>query len=454
MELWDQANQLHLDGKYEEAKKLYDVLLTQNPDNPGLLATYGTLCLHTKEHGLATSMLYYAMKQLERKNAQVPSDILSNLGLAYKYSGQPEIAIKYMTRAISNKPSPESYNVLASMYVEEGAPEKAIKYTTIALEKDPNLPSAHWNRSVANLEIGEWAKGWDEHDWGFQAKTRADRKLGGRPRWDGKSPGTVCIYGEQGIGDEIMFASILPDVLKTNPIVIESHQRLVKLFEKSFPGIPVHGTREDPMVDWQEDFDYQISMGSLGQYYRRSKSDCSGLPYLTCDDPLPRGDKFRVGISWTGGHKLGRVLKRTVPLMWWKKILENDCEFVSLQYTDCDAEIQEVENALGIKITRHEDLIKAHDYYQTARVVMSCDLVISVCTSVIHLAGALGVPCWVMTPAHPAWRYQNSGPMPWYKSVRLYRQPAGDKAAWIPVIDKIAGDLTSLAEPELKVAYG
>ena len=132
-----------------------------------------------------------------------------------------------------------------------------------------------------------------------------------------------------------------------------------------------------------------------------------------------------------------------MPLSWWKAILEvPNVEFVSLQYTDAQEEIDLV-NALGHDVKVMDEYVKAHDYYETARLVQSCDLVITVCTSVVHLAGALGVPCWVMTPKAPAWRYQNSGPMPWYRSVRLYRKPGADSDAWLPVIEKVAEDLVA-----------
>ncbi len=85
--------------------------------------------------------------------------------------------------------------------------------------------------------------------------------------------------------------------------------------------------------------------------------------------------------------------------------------------------------------------------------VKSCDLIITVCTSLVHLAGALGVPTWVMVPKHPAWRYQNSGPMPFYRSVRLYRQPAAEDGAWLPVVQTIGLDLSDLlAAKKVKVA--
>jgi ADP-heptose:LPS heptosyltransferase len=95
----------------------------------------------------------------------------------------------------------------------------------------------------------------------------------------------------------------------------------------------------------------------------------------------------------------------------------------------------------GYDIRAFEE-IKAFEYSDTAKIVKSCDLVISVCTSVIHLAGALGVPCWVMVPNKPAWRYGVSGKMPWYSSVRLYRQ----KESWLPVVEVMAEDLRNLLE--------
>ena len=139
--------------------------------------------------------------------------------------------------------------------------------------------------------------------------------------------------------------------------------------------------------------------------------------------------------------KIGRVQKRSIPLTWWKPILDiPNVEFVSLQYGIGKEEDLDVMDALGYDIKRPEEA-DAQDYYDTARLVASCDLVISICTSVIHLAGALGVPCWVMTPKFPAWRYQNQGPMPWYRSVRLYRSPDPDQLAWQAVVERVAVDL-------------
>lgn len=453
-DFFKEASQFHQDGKFEEAEKIYQMLLEQNHDNSGLLATYGTLCLQTRRYGLATMML-------ERALALDPTlyEAMSNLGLTYKYTGQTDKAFKWIEKAtLHDDPSAEALANYAGLFTNTGNPEKAIAASEAAVKRNPELNIAHWNLALALLETGQWERGWKEHEWGLQSvkgKTimRVDRKIGGLPYWDGTPNEPVLVYGEQGLGDEIMFASMIPDLLKTNPVILESHKRLTTLFSKSF-GTPVYGTREDEEITWPYDhpeLKWRISIGSLGKFYRNKKEDFPGTPYLTAEPALsPTKKKLRVGISWTGGQKKGRVLTRSVPLSWWRPILEayQDVEFVSLQYTNCDDEVRHI-NLQGFPVDQYE-AVKADDYYETAKLVMSCDLVISVCTSVIHLAGALGVPCWVMVPSKPAWRYGVKGPMPWYRSVRLYRQPADD---WIPVIDLVAHNLRNLvAERSLKAA--
>lgn len=458
MELWEKATELHRQGKYAEAEPLYDAILTQNHANPGALATIGTMYLQMGKIGLAIALLEASLKY----GGPRQDDILSNLGVAYRNSGQPEKARACLEESVKGKPSAPALANYAGMHIESDQQDKAIEACEKALAEDPSLPIAHWNLGLMLLSQGKFAEGWKEHEWGLktqrQFSMRVDREIGGVPMWKGpvEEPGKkVIIYGEQGIGDEIMFASMLPDVLKTNPeIIIESHERLATLFKKSFPGAAVYGTREQLEPQWPvgETADCRIPIGSLGQFYRNERADFPGTPYLKAD-PLPkRGDKLRVGISWTGGGaKPGRVLKRSIPLSWWKPILNTvGVEFVSLQYTDCAEEL-ELMAALGYDIKVMDEYVKAHDYYETARLVKSCDLVISVATSVYHLAGALGVPAWVMVPRNAPWREQREGGIPWYRSVRAYRQPQeGGRDAWIPVVQRVGLDLEELVDMRRK----
>jgi Flp pilus assembly protein TadD len=439
MDIWEQATALHVQKRYDEAEPLYDQLLTQNHKNPGLMATMGTLYLQKKKYGLAIHLLESALA-----GGLDQCDVLSNLGLAYKFAGLPDKAMKCLERSVKKDPTGEALANYSAMFIESGQDDKCAAICKRAIDLSPEHPIAHWNLALTQLANGEWDKAWDEHEWGLvNSCMRIDRALGGVPVWDGSHGNTVLVYGEQGIGDEIMFASMLPDLMKTNKVIIECHKRLKTLFEQSFPGVTVYGTREERAPEWvaNEKFDFRLSIGSLGKFYRRSADSFTGVPYMRAE-PLEKGRKMRVGISWSGGgSKIGRVQKRSVPLSWWKTILgTRDVEFVSLQYTDCREELDLV-NALGYDIKEMDEYVKADDYYQTARLVASCDLVISVCTSVIHLAGALGVPCWVLTPKNPAWRYQNEGRMPWYRSVRLYRQPDASQDSWLPVLQRVGLDL-------------
>lgn len=451
MELWDQACALHKENKFDEAEKLYVQLLEQNHDNAGLMATLGSLYVQTGKIGLGIHFLEAALK-----GGMKQTDVLTNIGLAYKKAGQIKKSREYLEESIKEEPSPEALANYSGQLIESGQDERCIEVCEQALKEKPELPIAHWNLALSLLGNGVWERGWEEYDWGLKVKgVREDRDLLKVPIWDGKAKGTVLVYGEQGMGDEIMFASMLPDILKTNPIVFECYHRLENLFKKSFPGVPIYGTRESKSSEWAKDhkIDYRIPVGSLGRFYRRSVDSFPGTPYLKAE-ALPKGKKFRVGISWKGGGwKVGRVQKRSVPLTWWKPILDTtNVEFVSLQYGNGREEELDVVRALGYEIKSMEESVSATDYYETAKLVKSCDLVISICTSVIHLAGALGVPCWVMTPKFPAWRYQNSGRMPWYRSVRLYRSPEPDQFGWPTVVARIGLDLEELVNGKLSVA--
>ena len=449
-DLFDTAVSLHLENKFDDAEHIYCQLLEQNPNNQGLMATIGSLYSQTGRHGLGIHFLQAAVDA-----GMKDSDVFTNLALAYKKSGQPEKALGYFEQSV-NVPdaTAEALTNYSGMFIEAGEPKKCIDLCERAIKANPDLLLAHWNLALALLGEGEWARGWDEHEWGIKAGgPREDRAVLDIPMWDGTHGKTVTVYGEQGLGDEIMFASMLPDLMKTNPVVIECHKRLETLFKKSFPEATVYGTREDAEVSWplEHTLDYRLAAGSLGKFYRRSRDDFHGNPYLKAD-PLPKGNKFRVGISWKGGGaKMGRVQKRSIPLTWWKPILNvPNVEFVSLQYGMGKEEELDMMDALGYDIKRFAEA-DAQDYYDTARLVASCDLVITINTSVVHLAGALGVPCWTLTPRFPAWRYQNAGGMPWYRSVRQYRSPLPNQEAWKAVVDKVGLDLGNLVNKRQKL---
>lgn len=461
-ELLAKANRFQEEGKFEEAGEIFDQLLTQNHENPLLLGAIGAILMrNTKTLGVAIAILHRSVEKSKERGKKLYPEVLSNLGLAYKYSGQSQKALEYLKLAVDVEPTAGALTNYGSTFVETDNPRDGVPILERAIRKDPAMSLAHWNLSLCLLgtavESGEWGRAWDEYEYGqHEGGMRVRKKHVSLPEWDGTPGKKVLVYGEQGIGDEIMFASMLPEAMRDSEVILDCHPRLTTIFDKAF-GVKCYGTRKNPELDWveHEKPDAMIAIGSLGKFYRRTNESFPGTSYLKAE-ALPRDaesqKKFRVGISWTGGKTTGRVAKRTVPLNWWRSILDvPGCEFVSLQYTDgAAAEIESV-NRLGYDIKQFQEA-QADDYYETARLVKSCDLVISVCTSVIHLAGALGVPTWVMVPKHPAWRYQSSGRMPWYRSVRLYRQPEAETGAWIPVVQKVGLDLSDLVGERMRKA--
>lgn len=455
-----EAESLEREGKHAEALRLYDRILAQNEEHPILMAAAACPMMHDRERiGTAIVLFRSALRLCKEQGIKVPVELMSNLGLAYKFSGQREKALEWLKRACDTNPDHASaWTNYGCMFGETDTPEKGRECLERAVKLDPSLPMAHWNLALCLMATAHrddnWRQAWIEHEWGqIDGGMRIKKKLVNLPDWDGTPGKKVLMYGEQGLGDEIMFASMVPDAMKDcREVILDCHPRLTTLFSKAF-GVKCYGTRKIPTLDWiaEENPDAMIALGSLGQFYRNNKSDFTGAPYLKAE-PLPKGDKFRVGISWTGGRLTQRVARRTVPLNWWRSILDvRGIEFVSLQYTDGAADEIESVNRLGYDIKQAPEA-RAEDYYECARLVASCDLVISVCTSVIHLAGALGVPTWVLVPKHPAWRYQASGVMPWYRSVRLYRQPEDDTGAWLPVVQRIGLDLSDLAEQKERKA--
>lgn len=281
--------------------------------------------------------------------------------------------------------------------------------------------------SMCNLALGRWD--WENYNLNIgKIKDRKEITYKGEPRWDGTKGKRVVVYGEQGIGDEINFASCIPDLQKDCEVLIDCDKRLEGLFRRSF-GVPTFGTRYKDEHRWaeKEQIDAHVAVGALPQFYRKKDEDFPGTPYLV-PNPVMQvqwralldslGPRMKVGIAWNAGrpHTFGE--RRSIPLETLAPLFELDCDFISLEYRP-----PEGHEKYGI---HHWPWgVECYDYDQTAALVAELDLVISVTTTVHHLAGALGKECWVLVPERSLWQ-QNRDVFPWAKSVKLFRQ----KGSW------------------------
>ena len=343
---------------------------------------------------------------------------------------------------------------LAGIHTHAGDYDKALPLYDRALAILPANPAALGNRSMVDLAVGNWERGWAGYDQHLKLNTRRSRTYKDVPEWDGSPGKTVIVYGEQGLGDEIMFASMIPDLKAVCAhVIFDCHPRLVKTFERSF-GVECHGTRKTTACEWfpNAKADAVVAIGSLGKFFRNSADAFPGTPYIVSRAQRTRRQRMRVGISWKGGTKSTGQHLRSFPLDAFAPLISAfpEVEWVSLQYhPDAGQDVLAMYERTGLRLDHPPIALQAIDYDETLNLLANIDLVITVPTTILHAAGALGVPCWVLVQKEAAWRetgnVQGRGErMPWYDSVRLRHKTT---EAWEPLIAQIMQELA--AHPRL-----
>ena len=378
------------------------------------------------------------------------------MGRAHQKLHQPERALAcYEAARRLRDDDAELYDSRASTYQEFGRLPEAFADYDRALALRPDFPLALFHRSMARLLAGDFRRGWDDYELRRLSADHASSESA-LPRWDGSSLAgrTLLITREQGLGDEIMYASMLPQLIaQAGRCIVECDPRLLDLFRRAFPAATFFGTvpgRRLPDSIPRSSIDVAIEAGSLAGFLRRDLADFPRhAGYLRADPAkLARwqerlaglGPGRKIGLSWTGGVRKTRRALRSLTLEQLLPLLRQPgLRFVSLQYTpEARAALDELRVRHGIDIPHWQEAID--DYDETAALVSALDRTVSVCTSLVHLCGALGRPVWVMAPLTPEWRYGMTGEtMPWYPSVRMFRQTSyGD---WAPVIERVAREI-------------
>jgi tetratricopeptide (TPR) repeat protein len=377
--------------------------------------------------------------QLFRRSGEIfPGEpiVWHNIGTVYHDKNDDDKAEEFYRRAIKCKPGfSESLTGLSMTALNKAQFGQCIEYANRALVETPDLMEARINRGMAYLALKRWREGWRDYNANLgKDKNRMEIIYGDEPRWDGSKGKNVVVYGEQGLGDEISFASCLPDLIRdSKSVTIECDSRLEGLFKRSFPTCDVYGTRYKKEVpEWRKKkFDARVALGQLPEFYRQNDSDFPGTPYLVPNPQMALqwralldslGPKPKIGITWTGGLPHTGQRKRSVKIETYRLLFDAfDADWISLQYKDHD--VKEAEERFGIKLHDWEWGTRFHDYDQTVALVSQLDLVISVCTAVVDVCAGLGKDCWTLVPAQPYWRHLHEGEwFPWGSSVSLHRQ--------------------------------
>ncbi len=333
---------------------------------------------------------------------------------------------------------------LGMLYLGAGALERAREALERALHEAPQEALVRANRGLLALGARDYERGWSDYEWrhraGFDPAPRGELPA---PACEGALEGRrVFVASEQGVGDEIMFASCLPDLLaEAGTVHFECGSRLVPLMQRSFPRAIVVSRNRSAWPTEARASDCRLWAGSLPARYRRSANAFPGTPYLVADPEAVQawrttldahGRARRIGLAWSGGLPETARAARSLPLDALAPFFEaRDTAFVSLELLDRSEEATEVTQRGGAPLLHFPGV--AADLDRLSALVSALDAVICVPNAAAHLAGALGKPVHVLVAGAPTWRYGWSGErVDWYASMRVWRREAAEPAErWI-----------------------
>ena len=474
-------------GRLDEAAESYRQTVALQPQHARAYYNLGTLFR-------SAGRLEDAAGSFRQALAIIPDMVEAhvNLGVVLHDLGQLNEAIEHARKAIALSPKdPAGFNNLGAALRDAGRLDEAMECYDAAIALRPDLAEARHNEGVALQRMGRDDEALEKFQHAQKLKTdfveaeqnaalimlmRGDFKAGWNayecrwrrnvpelglrdfpyPRWEGaREAGTVLVWGEQGVGDKILYASMIPDLLACGVgVIMETDARLVSLFERSFPGVKAVVKSNPPDAATQRpDIRWQSPLASLGRWLRpNAESFPTRTSYLIADEvrcayyrallnaeASPKGPAgLIVGISWVSRNPaIGR--HKTVELKQWAPILLTPgVRFVDLQYGDTAKERAAVESELGVSITHVPNLDLRQDIDGVAALIAACDLVISVSSTTAHLAAALGRPAWVLVPATAGnlWYWMRGNDhTPWYPSAVIFRQ--NTLGEWDDVLERL-----------------
>jgi tetratricopeptide (TPR) repeat protein len=435
--------------RFEAALHAYDRALLLKSDQFEALINKGQCLVDLKRHDEAVA-------QYERATAVRPNDARAweGLGVASARNGDWQFCVNCFERAITINPKLVSAHVsLANLYKNKDLLSKALETFEHALALEPLNPTARLHRAVVLLRLGQLAEGWKGYEGRFWY---LDEKVQRPPvppvYWDGEALAgkSIKVWTEQGLGDEIIYASMLPDLVAlAGRVFLHCEARLVPVFARSFPRVAVVALDPDRrIVPSIENADFQVAIASIGRFLRPYMDRFpKAAGYLKADPALSKqlrqryGAKHLIGISWAS--KAGRTGEvKSSSLEAWLPILKQlDVQFVSLQYGDNSEEIAALKADHSIDILVDPTIDPLTDMDGFFAQVSAMDLVISVSNTTVHVAGSLGVETWTMVPrGHAALWYWflDRSDSPWYPSMRLFRQSVPGQ--WSDVIEQVSGE--------------
>ncbi|BAI74181.1 TPR repeat-containing protein (plasmid) [Azospirillum sp. B510] len=421
----------------ERGEFLYRRSAAADPGNVEVYANLAGLLLDRDDPAGALRMSRRALAI----DAESPASLTGH-GLVLQTLGRIDEAEAAHRRALAidgrNAEAAGNLGLLLWQYRQDH--EAAEPLMALALSINPALGTAHLNRGMLRLTLGDLAGGWEGYRWRFRAKGYVNRRIP-VPLWRGEPSAALrlLVWREQGVGDEILFASCYPSLMRlANHVVIECDERLVPLFRRSFPQATVRAESFSATGDetiLPSDIDAHVPAGDLPGLLRGSLSAFEPQgPWLVPDPALVArwgerlaalGPGLRVGIGWRSQMMTAERKAAYVMLEHWGPLFAvPGLVLVNLQYGDCEAELRAAEARFGVTIHRWADLNLKDDFDGAAALTSNLDLVISPAMSAGELAGALGVAVWRFGGRD--WTQLGTGVRPWFPTMRLFQPNPGE----------------------------
>jgi predicted O-linked N-acetylglucosamine transferase (SPINDLY family) len=380
-----------------------------------------------------------------------------NLGNVLKNRGRLDEAEAIYRQALIIKPDfADAYLSLGRVFFSRGDIEAALVSFSKALLIQPDSQIARCNLGEAQLACGKLAEGWENHEFRLGVDDNNEKRFTHRPYWagenlDGKS---ILVWGEQGIGDEIMFASMFSEIIaRARHCVIECASKLVPLFTRSFPDALIVPRSDPPHPATQAGIDYQCAAGSLARWLRPGLESFPKQNTFLIPDPERAaywrarleelGPGPKIGFSWRSKLIVGeRNLQYTMLDQWGPIFTLQGLHFVNLQYDGCSDELNEAQQRFGVPLHAFTEVDMFNDLDETAALIKALDLVIAP-NAVFSLSAAIGVNAWVMS-CGDSWNSHGTDYVPWYPALRYFNRRWDQP--WDEIIERVSKQLKLYVE--------
>jgi len=439
--------------RLDEAIRSYDRAIAIRPAYVEALVNRAAIWKQLGRTDLAVVSLQQAIKA---DDSCVPAYL--NLGNAQTALKQWELSRASYRKAMDLDPGSEMAPIyLAKALRMLGRIPEAIASCEAALARHPASALVHWNLAHLLLLSGQWERGWTHYEWRWKYGENARyQRAFAQPLWDGVQTlegKTLLLHHEQGLGDTIQFCRYALLCSQRGAFVLLEVPKSLHGLMQGLQGVSQVIARGEALPV----FDYHCPLMSLPRLFSTTAQNPPGAQaYLQAPEDKKRywqerlgvSDKFKVGIVWSGGVRAVQAElneARNIPLATVARALSGlDIAFFSLQKGEpAESEIGGHEHTYWPGGNFHNFASEMHDFGDTAAVIAHMDLVISVDTSTLHLAAAMGKPTWLLNKYDTCWRWLlDRDTSPWYPTLKIYRQDA--KMDWQPLLEWVAADLVGI----------